>query len=166
MAPPAPLPSHTPGAINGDHNQSNGTSPYSTSPESSRSSRSHVSMKASSSTANAPSYMVNGSHSENTASEIAQSDPARDLSILSSRTNEVRARQGKLLARSKTELDFSTRRTLEAAEDPIEQNYELRHGWEHVYNSTQYLASLNGVRSRMYILALACRYQWLIRRRP
>ena len=151
MAPGGPLSSHAPGSVNGDHIQSVGKSPNSTSPESSRSSRSHVSMKASSSTANIPSHMVNGTHSENMTSGIANPGPTRDLSILSSRPNGARAKQLKTLPRAKTELDLSTKATIEATEHPPEQSYVLRHGWEKEYNSTKYLEALNGVRIRAFL---------------
>ena len=149
-----PTPSHVTGVANRSSPQSNATSSYSTSPESSRSSKSHISMKASFSASNAQPDLANGASSENTISPIGSGNPRRNQSMLSSRTNDANSRQANPLQRSKTDFDFTTSSGVERREHTAEQNWELRHGWEHQYSSEAYLQGLSSVGLQLVILLM------------
>ena len=120
---------------------------YSASPESSRSSRSQLSTKAASSGQSTPSHMVNGDRQTNQpTTNQAGGEPARGGHIQGPRLNGLHRQAEEPPRRAQTELDFAHETAQRTEESVREQNWEIRHGFEDQYDSTEVVQLLQSVR--------------------
>ena len=132
---------------NGGNAQSYSSSTsYSGSPESSRSSRSQLSGKGGLSGHSTPMHMVNGyRQADQAVTYTAGSDPTHDGIILGSRVNGIQKKTSQPLTRARTELDLAHDTALRTQQNVREQNWEIRHGFEDQYDSTEYMQLLQSV---------------------
>lgn len=120
---------------------------YSASPESSRSSRSPVSTKAASSGQSTPLHMVNGDRQTNQpATNRMGGEPARGGHLQGPRLNGIQRQLQEPPQRAQTELDIAHETAQRTEQSVREQNWEIRHGFEDQYDSTEYMQLLQSVR--------------------
>lgn len=95
-----------------------------------------------------PSHLTNGNTPTHIASsvdpELSREKPSEGQPALALRPSHVRRNSRKNLVRARTELNLHSG-LVEEKENPTEQNWELRHGWEDQYNSEEYLQVLSSV---------------------
>ena len=120
---------------------------YSASPESSRSSRSPVSTKAASSGQSTPLHMVNGDRqTSQPATNRVGSESTGGGHLQGPRRNGVQRPPQEPPQRVQTELDIAHETAQRTEESVREQNWEIRHGFEDQYDSTEYMQLLQSVR--------------------
>ena len=141
MAPSEP---HTPNGINRYHASSGGTSPVSTSPESSRSGKSAASGTRGSSRASQHLYMLNNAQVQNGRASSARRDSGRENGVLSSLI-KVSNEPARKLTRARTEVDLSRRITRELDDEDRSQTWEVRHGWSGQHYSQEIKAFIQKV---------------------
>ena len=142
MAPSEP---HTPNGVNGHHTSSDGTSPVSTSPESTRSGKSAASGNGSSSRASQHLYMINGARSQNPSASSSRRGSGRENGVVSPSAKRLSHEQPRKLPRAKTEIDLIKKLPREAEEQDRELRWEVRHGWSQQYYSQEILTFIQKV---------------------
>ena len=147
-AQPPPQQHYTNGNYQGATAQSyDSSTSYSASPESSRSSRSPLSTKAASSGQSTPLHLVNGHRqTSQPATNRMGSEPTGGGHLQGPRLNGIQMQPQEPPQRAQEELDDAHGTAQRTEQSVREQNWEIRHGFEDQYDSTEYMQLLQSVR--------------------